>query len=152
MKKIEIKLSQASVAPLLDFIKSLSDRLGDQLMIDPRLLGMEPDLQETWREDLLESLGNDGKVFMGLFGSRFFETGTIEIDLENAEAVLRAGSALRLRLRESALKRFTDEVLENGDWDLEEMTVEEQKGYSCYLFLAAIQEVIIDHLGLTQGS
>src|SRR5690606_33244642 len=99
MKKIEIKLSQPIVAPLLDFIKSIADELRVELVFEPRFPDAEPDLQESWREDLVEAQGHDLSVFMALFDHDFFETGNVVIDERNADAILRACAAVRLKIR-----------------------------------------------------
>jgi len=149
MKKIEIKLSQPVVAPLLDFVKPLADGLRDELPFEPQFPDADPQFQEDWREELLQALEHDGEIFMGLFGHEFFESGNIEIDEENADSVLRAAAAIRLKLRLDFLKDVPDEVLEKGDVPFEGLSFPEQQAYACYLFLATIQEIVIQHLDLT---
>lgn len=147
MKKVEIKLKRSAIAPLLDFMKPLANELGRELAVEPHLPeDVDSELAEAWRRDLLESLGNDVAAVLDLFGRRFFEEGTIEISPGNAESVLRAAAAIRLRLRERFLKNFSDEALENGRIDHGKMSWDEQRGYASYLFLATIQEVVIEHL------
>ncbi len=148
MKKIEIKLSQAIVAPLLDFVKPLAEELRDELAFQPRFPDADPEFQEDWREELLAAQGSDGEVFMRLFDREFFESGTIEVDEENADPVLRAAAAMRLKLRLDFLKDVPDEVLEKGDVPFEGMSQPEQQAYAAYLFLATIQEIVIQHLNL----
>ena len=65
---------------------------------------------------------------------------------ENAECIVRACAAVRLRLREHYLKPLGDEKLESGDVDM--LTLDEplRRAFMCYLFLATIQELIIQHL------
>lgn len=151
MKKVEIKLSQPVVAPLLDFVKPLADELRDDLVFDLHFPDADPQFQEGWREDLLDAQGSDAGTFMSLFDHDFFESGNIEIDEENADAVLRAAAAIRLKLRTSFLKDVPDEVLEKGDVAFEGMSFPEQQAYACYLFLATIQEIIIQHLDVASG-
>jgi hypothetical protein len=49
-------------------------------------------------------------------------------------------------LREHYLKKVGDETLETGEVDM--MTLEEplRRAFMCYLFLATVQELIIQHL------
>ena len=148
MKKIEIKLSQEIVAPLLDFVKPLAAELREDLSFQPQFPDADPEFQEDWREELLSVQGEAGEVFMGLFDREFFESGTIEIDEENADPILRASAALRIKLRLHFLKDVPDEVLEQGDVPFEGMSPPEQQAYACYLFLATIQEIVIQHLDL----
>ncbi|HLS27004.1 MAG TPA: hypothetical protein VK041_00010 [Opitutales bacterium] len=146
MKKIEIKLSQGVVAPLLDFVKTVRESLRDELVVGVDFSDSDPELQEIWREDLLEALGGDLTVFMALFDRDFFESGKIVIDEESADGVLRAAAALRLKIRTDFLTSVTDEVLEQGDVPFQEMSLQEQQAYGCYLFLATIQEVVIQSI------
>ncbi len=152
MKKVEIKLKRSAIAPLLDFIKPLADDLKAGKGSDPQLPeDFDADLRTAWNEGLVESLGRDTDTLMGLFNSRFFEEGAIEIDARNAESVLRASAAIRLRLRTCFLRKFSDEELESGRLDHARMTRDEQRGYGCFLFLATIQEVVVEHLDSIEG-
>ena len=83
---------------------------------------------------------------MGLFNSEFFVNGVVAFDEDNAEVIVRACSALRLRLRRHDLKVLEDEQLESGSVDVEDITVPLQKPYMCYVFLGTIQELVIQHL------
>ena len=64
----------------------------------------------------------------------------------NAEVILRACAAVRLRLREHALKTVGDEALETGELEISRLPRETNLAFSCYVFLATLQEVIIQHL------
>ncbi|MGC4075244.1 MAG: hypothetical protein QM760_22630 [Nibricoccus sp.] len=70
----------------------------------------------------------------------------IAFDEENAEAILRACAAIRLRMREQYLKTFGDESLETGDVEIDELPEPMRHVFMCYVFLATIQELIIQHL------
>jgi len=60
--------------------------------------------------------------------------------------IVRACAAVRLRLRERFLKQLPDETLETGDVELEQLDEPLRKAFMCYLFLATVQELIIQHL------
>jgi hypothetical protein len=153
MKKIEIKLKQDAIAPLLDFIKPFADRLKEAPDIDPQLPDdVDPEMSESWIRDLEEHLARDSGTLMSIFDQRFMEEGTIEITPENADPVLRASAAIRLRLRRDHLNGLPDEALEKGELDFEKLSPETRRGYACYLFLAGIQEVVIDHLDIIHGT
>ncbi len=153
MKKIEIKLNQDALAPILDHIKPLAGEIRDDLVVEPQLHSdMDADLRRFWKQDLREKLGSDSDALMNLFGRRFFEEGVIEINPDNADAVLRASAAIRLLLRQRSLKHFPDESLESGNVAHNEMSLEEQRSYASYLFLASIQEVVIDHMDIILGN
>ena len=51
-----------------------------------------------------------------------------------------------VELRERRLKMLSDEALETGDIDMEGLDEPVRKAFMCYLFLATVQELIIQHL------
>ena len=59
---------------------------------------------------------------------------------------MRACTAVRLHLRERRLKSLSDESLETGDIDMDGLDEITRKAFMCYLFLATVQELIIQHL------
>jgi hypothetical protein len=146
MKRIEVKLSLPVVAPLLDVIKGLTDSLGRELAAPLAMTDLDSDFRETWTADLLETQNTDLRVLMALFDDNFFSEGVIGLDEKNAEPVLRACAAVRLQLRERYLKSLGDETLESSEIELEEIDEPVRKAFMCYLFLATLQELIIQHL------
>lgn len=146
MKRIEVKLSLSVVAPLLDVIKEITRGLSSQLAAPLAMRDLEPEFAESWTTDLLAGQGADLEVLLGLFDENFFAEGVIGLDPTNAEAVLRACAAVRLRLRAKHLKEFGDEALETSDVELEELPESMRKAFMCYLFLATLQELVIQHL------
>jgi len=146
MKRIEVKLSLVVVAPLLDVIKGLADDLnrGPATALPPTDLDL--DFSAAWSRDLLGGQQNDLSVLLALFGEDFFLDGVIAFDQTNAEAIARACSAVRLLLRDRFLRPLADETLESGEVELTHLDPTVQKAFMCYLFLATIQELIIQHL------
>ena len=55
-------------------------------------------------------------------------------------------SAVRLRLRERYLQSVADEALETGEVELAKLPEPVRKAFMCYLFLATLQELIIQRL------
>ena len=55
-------------------------------------------------------------------------------------------SVCRLRLRERFLTALSEEVLESGDLEVESLEEPARRAFMCYLFLATLQELIIQHL------
>lgn len=149
MKRIEVKLSLPVVAPLLDVIKELADGLKKNLAAPVSLAGIEDDFRDAWVGELLSAQTDDVHTLLALFDDEFFTEGVVAFDEDNAEIILRACAAVRLRLREKYLKPVGDEALETGDIDI--MTLEDplRKAFMCYLFLATVQELIIQHLDST---
>lgn len=146
MKRIEVKLAVPVVAPLLDVIKGLSDGLDQQLAAPLALDDLEPEFREAWVSELLDAQVDDVRRLLALFGDEFFRAGVIAFDEENAEVMVRACAAVRLRLRERYLQDLSDESLESGETDLQRLTEPLQRAFMCYLFLATLQELIIQHL------
>lgn len=146
MKRIEVKLALTVVAPLLDVIKELADSLKKNLAAPLALQDLDADFKDAWVGELLSSQNDDVHTLLSLFDDEFFTEGIVAFDADNAETIVRACAAVRLRLREVYLKPLGDETLESGDVDL--MTLDEplRKAFMCYLFLATVQELIIQHL------
>ena len=146
MKRIEVRLALPVVAPLLDVIKELADGLKKNLAIPAGTEELDPDLRDAWIGELLSAQNDDVATLLGLFNDEFFLEGMVAFDEDNAEAIVRACAAVRLRLREKFLKPLGDETLEAGDVALATLEEPLRKAFMCYLFLATIQELIIQHL------
>ncbi len=146
MKRIEVKLSLPVVAPLLDLMKASSDVLQAQIAAPLTLEDIDADFRDEWRAELLAGQQEELSALMGLFDSDFFVNAVVAFDEDNAEIIVRACSALRLRLRRHDLRRLNDEQLESGGVDADTLPERLRKPFMCYLFLATIQELIIQHL------
>lgn len=146
MKRIEVKLALPVVAPLLDVIKELADGLRKNLAAPLALKDLDADFKEAWVGELLSAQNDDVHTLLSLFDEGFFKDGVVAFDENNAEVIARACAAVRLRLREVYLKPMGDELLESGDVDLATLEEPLRKAFMCYLFLATIQELIIQHL------
>lgn len=146
MKRIEVKLALPVVAPLLDVIRELADGLKRELTSPLELKDIDDDLREAWTSGLLASQADEVQTLLSLFNDEFFSDGVVAFDEENAETIVRACAAVRLRLRDRYLKGLDDETLETGDVDITTLDEPLRKAFMCYLFLATIQELIIQHL------
>jgi hypothetical protein len=146
MKRIEVKLALPVVAPLLDVIKQLADSLGHQLAAPIALTDIDAEFRDAWTGELQGAQNEEVRTLLALFNDEFFSEGVVAFDEDNAEVILRACAAVRLRLRDVYLKPFGDEMLEGGDVDLMALAEPMRKAFMCYLFLATIQELIIQHL------
>lgn len=146
MKRVEVKLSLPVVAPLLDVIKGASDLLNARLAVPLAQLEADPEMREALNTELLGAQNADIRTLLALFDREFFSSGMIAFDEENAEPIVRACAAVRLQLREQYLKNFPDDALETGDVELEELAEPLRRVFMCYVFLATIQELIIQHL------
>jgi hypothetical protein len=146
MKRVEVKLSLPVVAPLLDVIKGASDMLNGRLAVPLAQVEIDEDMREAMSGELLSGQNGDVRTLLALFDNEFFSSGMIAFDEENAEPIVRACSAVRLQLREQFLKDFPDDALETGDVELEDLPEPLRRVFMCYVFLATIQELIIQHL------
>jgi hypothetical protein len=146
MKRIEVKLALPVVAPLLDVIKELADNLRKNLAAPLAMKDLDAEFHEAWADELLSTQNEEVRMLLALFGDNFFTEGVVAFDEDNAEVIVRACAAVRLRLREKYLKPLGDETLETGDLDLNTLDEPLRKAFMCYLFLATIQELIIQHL------
>lgn len=146
MKRIEVKLSLTVVAPLLDVIKELAEGLRKNLASPNALRDLDLEFAESWADELLAAQNEEVQTLLALFDDEFFTEGVVAFDEQNAEVIVRACAAVRLRLREVHLKPLGDEMLESGDVDLDTLDERMRRIFMCYLFLATIQELIIQHL------
>ena len=149
MKRVEVKLNLEAVAPLLDVIKDAADDLRPALAVDPQVPDHEAEFADGWKGELLDGQNSDIGVFLGLFGSDFFVTGVVPLDPTNSEAILRACAAVRLRLRAKHLEPLGDEALESNEVPLDEMPETQRRAFAAYVFLATLQELIVQHLDPT---
>jgi hypothetical protein len=146
MKRIEVRLSVTVVAPLLDVIRELADGLKHELAAPQHLEQLDVDLRDAWQDDLLQSQNADIKTLLDLFNEEFFRDGAIVLDEDNADNVIRACAAVRLALRSNHLQDIEEESMESGNIDLEHLPEPTRKTFVSYLFLATMQELIIQHL------
>ena len=146
MKRIEVRLALPVVAPLLDVIKDLAEHLRHNLAAPLAVDELVADFRDAWAAELLAGQQKEVDALLALFNDEFFREGVVAFDEENAEVIVRACAAVRLRLRERYLKRLGDEILESGEVNLLALAEPLRKAFMCYLFLATIQELIIQHL------
>lgn len=146
MKQIEIRLDPALVESLLDTIKPVLESLENELAIDAEFPDEDELLEDFWKNDLLNSQREELKVIDELFDDEFMLSGRTVIDSGEMDKVIRACSAIRLKLRDSMLKPLTDTQLEEGNFEGLEWTDELQIGYAAYALFASLQELIIAQL------
>jgi hypothetical protein len=145
-KRVEVKLSLPVVAPLLDVIRELSFELEKTLAAPQALHDLDQDFRGAWIGELLAGQNGDLRALLALFDGEFFTEGIVAFDENNAEPIVRACTAFRLHLRQRRLKTLSDEALETGDVEMAGLEEPVRKAFMCYLFLATVQELIIQHL------
>jgi len=146
MKRIEVKLALPVVAPLLDVVRELADGLQRNLAAPLVLDDLDAEYRAAWVDELLATQNEEVRALLSLFDGDFFTEGVVAFDEDNAEIIVRACAAVRLWLRERYLKGLGDETLETSNLDLNTLAEPLRRAFMCYLFLATIQELIIQHL------
>lgn len=146
MRRIDIKLSLPVVAPLLDIMREAAAGLRGSLASPVLIDSLDQDLREIWSEELLNSQNLELRQLLDLFDSEFFSTGMLRVDEDHADVIMRATASLRLQLRLGALRNVTDELLEESRVDPESLPVSQQGSFLCYIFLASLQELMIQHM------
>lgn len=147
-KRLELKLPPPAVAPLLEVLLPLAQEEGAAaLAFEPNLNAIEADFREDWRNDLTAQTLGDQQRFAAIFDTEEFRNeGTAEFGPEDCEPLLRAASALRLKLRERRLGALADSVLEAGEIDYGRLNKEERLAMTAYMLLASLQDIVIRHL------
>ncbi len=145
-RRVEVILSLAVVSPLIDVIKGLAAELRESPPLPHAAPDSEADFKEIWADELVAGRESDLGVLLSVFEGDFPTDGRVCFDTGNAEPFIRACSAIRLCLRERRLASVTDEALESGDMDAARLDVRTQKAFLCYLFLATLQELVIQRL------
>lgn len=146
MKQIEIRLNITAVAPLLDVIKTAADDLRETLAIKATFPDHDAEFNETWTQDLMAAQNSDVRELLGLFDSDFFADGSIAIDAGNCDSLLRACSAVRIRILTRWLAEISPEVLEDEDAPAEVIPAAVRLPFAAYTFLDQIQKIILEHL------
>ncbi len=146
MRQIEIRLDPALVDSLLKTIQPALDELQDKLATPAEFPDEDELLEDFWKSDLLNSQREELKVIANLFDDEFMLSGRALIAADEMDKVIRACSAIRLKLRETMLAPINDTQLEEGNLEGVEWTDELQIGYAAYALFASLQELIISQL------
>lgn len=146
MKRVEVKLDLTNVAPLLDVLKNASDALRDRLALPLKVEALDPESSYDWNSELVASQNSDIDVLLKLFNREFFTEETVVFDEANADAVVRACSALKLYLYHQYLTDLDEDDFESDEVAFDLLTEEQQKPFLAFMFLDTLQKVIMRHL------
>lgn len=146
MKPIEIRLDPAMVESLLETIGPALESLEDELATPAEFPEDDELMENFWKSDLLESQREELAVIAQLFDEEFLESGRAIIAPEDMEKVIRACSAIRLKLRSTLLGPLSDAQLEEGDLEGVEWSDALQIGYAAYALFASLQELIVSQM------
>lgn len=137
----------ANIIPILrEQIHGILEQLKDDLVIEVLLPDNDPELTSCWKSSLVEELQADCRSLLSLLGHKSFGQEPISVEMEFAESFLRACSAVRRKLRTNFLAEIKDCDLERGELNIIELAPKLRKPYACYVFLAYIQETIIQSM------
>ena len=94
---------------LLEKVEAITEFLNDNLEVETQMPEDDEVLQIAWQADLLETLHYDIDYLFTVLRDRDFGSGELIMEDGVAESVVRACSAIRLKLRESALLTLTNQ-------------------------------------------
>lgn len=143
MSPIEIRLNPALVASLLETISPALEQLEGELASPAPTPDQDELMEDVWMGDLLESQREEMAIIVQLFDEDFMESGRAIILPEDMDRVLRACSAIRLKLRQTALAPLDDQELEEGELEDIQWTDALKVGYAAYSLFASLQELIV---------
>jgi len=146
MKRIDVSLNVGMIAPLLDFLQPVLQALRHETAFAPEMAEADRELAGLWREGLIHTQVNDLQIFMRLFDAEFLNSGQITVTEENADAVLRATAAIRIKLRATTLKGISDDDIRNRTVKVGAISEEERTAYAALSLMFQIQDVVLEHL------
>lgn len=144
MPELHLRISPVFLTTFRELVEGFVRHVGVQLSVQPQ--GPDPedeDMMDAWREGLLASVRDDCAQLMALMKDSGLGREKVVLEEENALAVIRACSAVRLKIQQLFLKPYGEEQLEEGELDFDEMGPELQQVYACYVFLAGLQELLV---------
>lgn len=146
MVNLSLFLDSHVIVAMLEMVKAATESLNGHLAVEPQMPEDDEDLQMAWQADLIEALHYDIDYLLMVLRDHDFGKGELIMEEGVAESVVRACSAIRLKLRESALLKLTDHQLESTEVDILSLPTDMQQYYACYLFLASLQSLILIEL------
>ncbi len=143
MVTINLRINPAILAGLLDLVSAAVESVLKRGTRHFDVSGGDEDLREALEAEARQQLQEDCRRLIDLMQVNEFGDEAIEIAEHDAESILRAASAIRLRLRETALRAVPDVTLESGEVNMVAMPMDERQAYVCYSFLAQLQSQIV---------
>ena len=146
MIKIDLRLEPGFLAAMFKQVKLAADSFSGSLIVDSGLSNEDEELKSAWEASLLEKLKSDCDYLLSLLQHSHFGDCELNIDLDVAESVLRAASAVRLKMAQTVLASFPHDELEDGTIEVLSLPSDQLICYSAYRFLAYLQGLIIDEI------
>lgn len=146
MPDLFLKIDNQLLPILLHQVRNIVKQLKDELAIEIKFPDNDPELFACWKYSLLEDLQADCRILLSLLENQSFGQKPIPLETSSAEAALRACSAIRHKQRSSSLAQISDSDIESGQLNIAQLDPKLQQPYACYVFLAYMQESIIQSL------
>lgn len=106
----------------------------------------DPEFAGHWLAGLHERIEEDLTAVVRLFDMPDFGVGPVALSEDEALAALRGFTALRLALRETALREIPDALLESGRIDRRKLSAPRRHAYACFGALGEIQGAVCEAL------
>lgn len=151
MPEVHMKINPFMVDALVHLIETIAGNLESVLPKREQIPEQDRVLADTWSDGLRDDQDRDCAALLHLLRDRRFGRAAVPVKEEVAESVLRACSAVRLKIQDSLLKDLSDQALETGKIQIQSLEPEAQRGYACYLFLASLQAILIAELDPEAG-
>lgn len=144
--EIDLKIAPELLAAMRKMVGMATEQLKQAPNPLPAIHQDDPEMEYFLQEDLLGALGKDLELLERTLAEGGLGDQPIKLDEAELESLVRACAAIRVKVRDTALRSISDETLEYSDLDLLKQPLEVQQAYSFYLFLAAIQSTFISYL------
>lgn len=147
MVELELQIDDVVVSLMREAVRRLASRV-NETRTRQRFHAPESDeeMSAIWQQELAAARGEDARLVLALLERPQFGHQPIQLPVEEAEACVRACSALRLMLRDDDLRGVPDETLEAGELAPDAFPEAQQEGYLVYLLLMALQAALIEGL------
>ncbi len=147
MPTVYVKLNPVFLHVFTELVEKLASHVSLQLSVPmdgPEL--DDEDMLAAWQEGLIETVRGDCDQLLHLLRDSGLGERPVKLGEDEAIRVLRACSAVRLKIQQRFLLKFSDEVLETIGLDISTLSPELQRVYGCYVFLAEMQETLVEQL------
>lgn len=147
MPEIQFRISPVFLVTFTELVETLTRQVGLQLAVQVNGPEDEDEIMlEAWRDSLIHSVREDCEKLLSLFKDTGFGQQNVIISEEVALGILRACSAVRLKIQQLFLKKFDESELEEGNLDFHQLDPDTQQVYACYVFLAGLQETLVQEI------
>lgn len=149
--RLDLRIAPTVIEAMRELVGSVLESLHKSDPVQAPELIDDAELREAWEQELNTLTRGEAAGLLRLLEHEAFGREAVQVSEGDAEALVRAASALRLRVRSTLLHDIADESLEAGDLDLMALSLDQQRGMACYLFLGTLQAVIVHALDPESG-